>query len=155
MYKCLPFGAKEVSAGWGHGEKPGCCTGQESKVEDHTPWSGDLAAFGIVSRGLALDSLGLCAKKSSVLGRVANSKGWFSILGAERLTHWPSDGQSQAASTTGWPRRVRRDQLRLEKLTMPQNSPSDTLTHRYTDIHTRHPHGCPHSHCESLHRPTI
>lgn len=91
-------------------------------------------------QSLPLDSLGLCAKKSSVPGRVANSKGCFSLLGAERLSHWPRDGQSQAASTTWWLSRVRRDQLRPEKLTMPQNSPSDTLTHRYTDTHTPHPH---------------
>lgn len=47
-----------------------------TKVDDHTPGGGGLAPFAIISKGLASST---SSPLDSVLGRVANSKDWFSV----------------------------------------------------------------------------
>lgn len=97
---------------------------------------------------LSLEPPALCARKSSELGRVANSKGWGGLQTPKVSFPSPDHRSTDASSMTDTIRLhpERRVQGRFgvtncvsKKLTIPQHSPSDTLTHRCTDTPTPHP----------------
>lgn len=99
-----------------------------------------------------LESPGLCQKSLGAWGGSQTPKHRFSFPRAQR--HNPAtDVITVPPEQRGGSGRCRVAKCVSEKLTVPRRSPSDTLTHRYTDSPISHPHGCHRRH-NSL-RPVI